>query len=227
MKSIAAYQARQADALAKAKEIKDDAFTAEVTAKIDASATTFKEVIKDTLAKIPELPDATRAAIQNALQGSAKQEAKPAEQVDVNQKQDTQVTVPVEETADWKVYTNQDFGIEMKFPAEYKQDSGDTSFSNKNAQVKIRAETVGGGYCFLGLCSENSKDTVLINGINWDYLGSSQYCDAGECSSMQGVYRTTYAGYRYYLIFVGENPEKEILSTLKFISANPTPEGRG
>ena len=137
------------------------------------------------------------------------------------------------DTSTWKTYTNSQYGFELKFPAEYPSpqvfnNPGNTHINNVyeirsngvfeiKSEINIVIELVRGIYCEEFLCEETAKNKLIVNSINWDYLGLHRYCDAGTCSSERSVYRTTYGANRFYLFFNKENRESQTLSTFKFI----------
>ncbi len=54
-------------------------------------------------------------------------------------------------------------------------------------------------YCHLSLCEYETKSKVSLNGNEWEFIGPTQYCDAGYCGGYNYVYRRALGAYVVYL----------------------------
>lgn len=131
-------------------------------------------------------------------------------------------------TANWKTYQGDLY--EFQYPAEYNSQpktysvgwggGGDGMGDSHYIHIEIKEKSAIHAFqdliCEQGLCQNEAKERITFNGIEWEYLGISRYCDVGVCTPNHSVYRTMYDSKRFYMMFENENQERDILATLKF-----------
>lgn len=134
-------------------------------------------------------------------------------------------SIPTNETANWKTYSNNKYGFSFSYPEEFnvvvKNDTEAQFLLNiisdsEEYDLDIDSIERSGKYP-LGTQPESSK---IFNGNTWETLPSIPFCDAGMCTNTLLMYQYTGKKYRYDFIF--RNPtdltssSEEILSTFKF-----------
>jgi hypothetical protein len=127
----------------------------------------------------------------------------------------------------WETYTNATYSFAFQYPPSYKivndqvsnNNSGKrvsvTLQSSKNTLLQAYGETTAHN-CYLNLCDLPAKEQKVYNGITWDYLGETNYCDAGSCGASWARYRTTKGDMNYYLSFTNPADAEPVLQTFRF-----------
>lgn len=134
-----------------------------------------------------------------------------------------EVFAPVPERYGWdqeSLLEVQDTGVSLALPPGYRKDYRFPASAGLVARLEVDGEPsrsvwlvreqVGGGTCYRGYCDLAAEKTVEASGLKWGFLGSLQYCDAGECGEHRRFYRAERGGYAYYVSFVGETAEREV-----------------
>ncbi len=71
----------------------------------------------------------------------------------------------------------------------------DVNFGDKIFSLDVHSK----GYCRLSFCELETQEEVKMGEYTWEYLGSSQYCDVGECAKFENLYRYQFGDYVAYI----------------------------
>jgi len=145
---------------------------------------------------------------------------------EVTQPTTSSVPTPTDETANWKVFKNQFYKFELRYPPNW---FADDKFDNTRLEIKdalglqrillisINEPKLGGDWC-LGT-SDIRKESVTINGIQ----GESYYCyfeDKNTPETIVMYFPDVRGGKTYYLEADVKSEYKlidNILSTFRFL----------
>ncbi len=126
----------------------------------------------------------------------------------------------------WKTYANPARDFTFQYPSEYRIIDDQETIPNIGRWVQVALQgnaafiSVYGETtvqrCFRNLCDRPAEEQFTHNGIVWDYLGNTSYCDAGECSTPHLTYRTLYGDMAYYLLFSSSATAERVLETFAF-----------
>lgn len=136
---------------------------------------------------------------------------------------------PVDETANWKTYTDKMNRFTFKYPSEFllKEDVGGSGYIFPTYYADLKSE--GEEFRFevgpkenVGLLEHfKSNQTEIFNGVTWTVVLASEYCDAGECGpTAPGFYfkkDNYYVGVYEFEKVESSQTLKKILSTFKIL----------
>ena len=137
--------------------------------------------------------------------------------------QSTQQTPTAPTEISWKIYGDSHFSL--RYPSDYpflfnlclKDCASYSTKGSSDSYIEVEAEKKGG--CYLDLCRASVKNRQTFNDVTWDYLGLQSYGDVGVLRSFY-VYRTTYGGYSYHVLFNKDMTiNKTVMQSFKFGSS--------
>lgn len=133
------------------------------------------------------------------------------------------------------VYRNERFGFEFVYPEnstlwenDYPEKNPRSGWSQayltleNGAAVEIYAEQVapastGIRFCHDDLCDREPIEKKTFQNISWDYLGSTTYCDVGECFTSRAVFRTSNGNGVVYVHAPSIESAEVVLSAFRFL----------
>lgn len=140
---------------------------------------------------------------------------------------------PAIDSSGWKTYRNEQQGFEFAYrPVDYHvrvNEYGNSKWfqmqvlpnENLNTEaIEIYSE-IRDGYCYLDLCGKIGLGKEVYNTVEWDYLGHSTYCDAGECGTTEAIYRAGKGERVYYVKAHSKERAEQLLKKFYFIDALP------
>ena len=127
-------------------------------------------------------------------------------------------------TANWKTYTNNQYGLKFKYPITFtlsEEQSSNATYiylktNNEELTFEIIKQETDNFLSHLPIKTSKNYNTIV-----WNFHEPSQYCDAGNCGPTSAGYTTRYEKYLISFILgkVGSTSiiPDQILSTFKFI----------
>ena len=152
-------------------------------------------------------------------------------------------TIETTKTADWKTYSDNNWGIEFHYPSQYGDINvyepaykdfismtagaleldGVTLKDNFTFYAEHTVSLINPSmkYCLQGLCNLPAKSTLTYNNLEWvmpdTSVSTGGGTDAPTFTNSTKIYRTSKNGIIYYLGFSSEEVANKILSTFKFL----------
>jgi len=130
---------------------------------------------------------------------------------------------PIDETANWKTYINDEYEISFKYPPSFVIENTSKPpqffFSLKSTEEEL-VFSVEPSNTPSFASRLKSLNTIVKNNISWKVYPESTYCDAGDCSTTSASYETTKGEWRYAFLLRKISPNsdifEQILSTFQF-----------